>query len=302
MSLYRVLFCLLSVLLCYGCGSQKPAEPSPSMPQKSEESAEKKGLPQRIVSLTPSNTEILFALGVGERVVGVTTACDYPSEAAQKPKIGGFQISIEKVLGQKPDLVVAMDMLNGSAIKELQRLKVPLLVVSAKSVKETLDAIKKIGEAVGAEAEAEKLLKDIEARLEKVKQTNALAQSRPSVLMLYGVNPIYTTGPNSYIDEVITLAGGQNAVAKPLPGDKLSPEQVITLRPDVLIAGKEVLAQVKQMPGWSSGIPAVQKEHFFKPSNDAVLVRPSPRLPLAVEELATYLRSIQTDPKPPESP
>lgn len=261
-----------------------------------------KAQPKRIVSLTPSTTEILFALGLGEKVVGVTTACDFPPEATKKPKIGGFQINTEAVLAQNPDLVVAMAGLNGKAIEALGRTKAPLVVLSANSVQETLDAMTLIGKATGTETEATKLTAEIQSRLEKVAQANKNTATQPRVLMLYGVNPIYTTGPKSYLHEVITLAGGKNAVEKPIPGDTLTPEQVIVLRPDVIVGGKEVVAQARQVPGWATGVVAVKKNQFFAPSSDVVLVRPGPRLPQAVEELATYLRTIKPDALAPKTP
>lgn len=258
--------------------------------------------PMRIVSLTPSNTEILFALGLGDKVLGVTTACDYPPEATQKPKIGGFQINTEAVLAQNPDLVVAMAGLNGRAIEALDKTKVPLLVLSANSVQETFDAINLVGTATGTEAEAKTLTTQMHDRIDKVALANKNSANQPRVLMLYGVSPIYTTGPKSYLHEVITLAGGKNAVEQPVPGDTLTTEQVIMLSPDVIVAGKEVVTQAKQVPGWATGVLAVRKGQFFQPKSDTVLVRPGPRLPQAVEELATYLRGIKPEASAPKSP
>ncbi len=248
--------------------------------------------PQRIVSLTPSNTEILFALQLGKKVVGVTDACDFPPEAKQKPKIGGFQINTERVLVQHPDLIVATEGLNARAIEALEKAKAPVVVVSTRSIKETLQAVRTIGEATGTPVPASKVVSDIQNSLNAIQKGQAILKWKPRVLMLYSTNPIYTTGPGSYLDEIIRIAGGINAVDKPVPGDKLTPEQVMVLRPDVIITGKETEKQVEQMPGWASGVPAVAKKRFFHPSEDSILVRPSPRLPKGVRELADYLRQV----------
>lgn len=248
--------------------------------------------PQRIVSLTPSNTEILFALGLGKKVVGVTEACDYPTEAKTKPKIGGFQINTERVLVQNPDLVVATEGLNARAIETLERLKAPVLVVSTRSIAETLQAVRIVGAATGAESAASRVAGEMQKSLDNIRKAQASLKWKPKVLMLYSVNPNYTTGPGSYIDEIIKIAGGVNAVAKPVPGDKLTSEQVLTLRPDVIITGKETQPQVEQAPGWEKGVPAVQKKRFFHASDAAILVRPCPRLPKGVKELADYLSKV----------
>ncbi len=248
--------------------------------------------PQRIVSLTPSNTEILFALQLGKKVTGVTDACDYPAEAKGKPKIGGFQINTERVLVQNPDLIVAVEGLNARAIEALERLKAPVLTVSTRSIAETLQAIRTIGEATGADTAANRLTVELQSSLNKIQKAQSALKWKPKVLMLYSVNPIYTTGPGSYLDEIIKIAGGENAVAKPAPGDKLTSEQVLTLRPDVIITGRETQPQAEQMPGWAKGVPAVQKNRFFHASDDAILVRPCPRLPKGVKELADYLRKV----------
>ncbi|GDX40561.1 putative ABC transporter substrate-binding lipoprotein YvrC [Armatimonadota bacterium] len=257
--------------------------------------------PQRIVSLTPSNTEILFALQLGKKVVGVTEACDFPAEAKQKPKIGGFQINIERVLVQSPDLIVAVEGLNARAIEALERVKAPVLVVSTKSIADTLQAVRTIGAATGTDIIANRIASDMQSSLNNILKVQSSLRWKPKILMLYSVNPIYTTGPGSYIDEIIKIAGGRNAVDKPLSGDKLSAEQVLVLRPDVIITGKETQPQAEQMPGWAQGVPAVAKKRFFHASDDAILVRPCPRLPKGVKELANYLRKV-VDSEPNHKP
>jgi iron complex transport system substrate-binding protein len=252
--------------------------------------------PQRIVSLTPSNTEILFALGLEPRIVGVTTACDYPPQATKKPKIGDFKINTERVIVQTPDLVVAVEGLNRQAIEVLERTNTPVFTVNAQSVGQSYDAVRLIGQATGQDREAQTIVAKMQADLNKVRDAANKMSSHPTVLMVYGVNPLYTTGPGSFIDEIIRMAGGKNVLDKPAPGDKLSPEQVVALQPDVIICSAALVSQLKQIPGFAKGVPAIRNNHLYQPKSEAVLVRPSPRMPAALAELSQYLRSITAQP------
>ncbi|HZO89518.1 MAG TPA: ABC transporter substrate-binding protein [Chthonomonadaceae bacterium] len=247
--------------------------------------------PQCIVSLAPSNTEILYALDLGNRLVADTTACDYPPEARKKPHVGGYAINIEAVQVQNPDLVVAVGSVNGQAIKALERTKTPLLVIDPKTVADVYDAIKLIGAATGQDMQAARVVMEMQARIDAIKRAVASTTARPRVFIVYGVKPtIYTTGPGSFIDDLITVAGGKNIVTTPAPaGNTISAEQVVTAQPDVIIASKGLIPQIRQMPGWATGVPAVRNNRFFTPGDGAILERPGPRLAEGAEELAKYL-------------
>jgi iron complex transport system substrate-binding protein len=245
--------------------------------------------PKRIVSLAPSNTELLFALGLGDKVVGDTSACDWPKEAKDKPHVSGAggQIDTEKVVALNPDLVVSIGAINPKANEALEKLKMPVLDINPKTVAETYDAIRLLGKATGQDAKADALVREMQTRIEAVRKKTLPTPTRPKVLILYGVNPIYTTGPGSFIDDVIQAAGGQNVMEE--PGSVLSPEKVVEREPDVIICDPALREKVKEMPGWADGVPAVRDNRFFETSKDTTLVRPGPRLALAAEELARYL-------------
>lgn len=247
--------------------------------------------PQRIVSLIPSGTEVFYALGAGDRIAAVTAADDYPPEVKQKPSIANiFSGDVEPLLAQKPDLVVAVGSLNAKPIAALENLHVPVLVVEPKNLQETYTAIRLQGQAVGAEAKADQIVSEMQARLAAIQKIVSQAKSRPRVLILYGTDPIYTTGPGSFIDDLITLAGGQNVVDRPLSGNILSAEEVVVRKPDVILCSKVLAEKVRNMPGWAQSVPAVKNGRlYFDEAADGTLVRPTPRLVKGVEALARYL-------------
>ncbi len=250
-----------------------------------------KAAPRRIVSLIPSETEVLYALGAGDRIVAVTTADDYPPEVKRKPTIGNVLTSDpEQIMAQKPDLVVAIGSLNQTPIAALEALHVPVLVVDPKNLDDTYASIRLLGQAVGAETKAEQIVAEMQKRLAAVQAMVAQATHRPRVLMLYGTDPIYTTGPDSFINALITQAGGQNIVDKPIATNIISPEEVALRKPEVILCSKGLTAKVRNMPGWAQSVPAIQNNRLYSDEpEDGTLVRPSPRLARGVEALARYL-------------
>jgi iron complex transport system substrate-binding protein len=250
-------------------------------------------MPARIVSLAPSDTEILFAVGAGRRVVGDTTACDYPPEAQKLAHIGGWQVSVEAVEALRPDLVTAVGGFGkstDSAVAALERSHIPVVVVNPRTVQDTYRAIELIGRAAGDRTEAKRLVADIQSRMDRVRRAVQFDRSRPSVFICYGVRPtIYTTGPGTFIDDLITAAGGRNIVTTPAPqGNFISAEAVAKAQPEVMVAGSEVQGEIRQITGWKD-VPAVRNQRFFMPSSPDLLVRPGPRMAQGAEELARYL-------------
>ena len=245
--------------------------------------------PLRIVSLSPGNTELLFAIGAGDNVVAGTESDDFPAEAKKLPHIGGFAASdLEKILVLKPDLVVSGGSLNTKLNQALETAKVQTLILEPHSLSKATSSIRLLGHATGHDIQASKVIDDMNARIESVRKRTATVPDRPTVLILYDVNPIYTSPAESFIHDLINVAGGRDVVQKSLPGNIISSEQVVLAKPDVIICGKYLEDKVKAMPGWKS-IPAVKNNRFFHSSDESVLVRPTPRLAQGVEELANYL-------------
>ena len=197
--------------------------------------------PKRIVSISPNLTQVIYGLGSGEKVVGVTIYDEFPDEVKELPKIGGWvNPNYEAILSLKPDLVVLMkdqDTIFGQKIRALG-----LNTFTAKSndsIKDILDAISDMGEILDKSKEAEKLRIYIETSLSEIREkTKNIEKKR--VLVVVGRNPgtledIYVIGTNNYINELINLAGGENVVENERNALKISKEAVFSYNPDVII-------------------------------------------------------------------
>ncbi|HOF89167.1 MAG TPA: helical backbone metal receptor [Armatimonadota bacterium] len=197
--------------------------------------------PKRIVSLAPNNTEILFAIGAGDRVVADTSYCDYPPEAAALPKVGGYlDPNVEKVLALEPDLVLATRGTSRELLDRMTALKLPVICLDPASLPEMLDAVRFIGRVTDAAPAAAALAARLEARYRAVTATVAALPEarRPSVLFLFSLDELYSVGPGSHIDAMITDAGGRNiAAAAAAPWPQLSMERVLADDPEVIVVG-----------------------------------------------------------------
>lgn len=249
-------------------------------------------VPERIVSLAPSNTEILFALGLGDKVVGVTDFCDYPAEAAAIAKIGGIEPNVESIVALEPDLVLAI---GGSPIvasiagnvellAKFDQLGLKTLILAPTDLDGVLADIALVGKAAGAEEAADKLVAEMKAKVKGVTDKTASLSSRPVVFYeLDATDPAkpFTAGPGSWHDAFIAMAGGANAAADAKSQwAQLSAEEVLAKNPDMIILGDSnwgVNADaVKARPGWAA-MKAVQSGAIY-PIDDNLLSRPGPRL------------------------
>jgi iron complex transport system substrate-binding protein len=242
---------------------------------------------QRIVSLAPSITEILFALRLEPRIVGVTEVCDYPPEARRKPKVGDYQISPEKVVALKPDLVVAHDLLNVRVIPVLKRLRLRVLHANPNRFEKLYAFIRSIGAATGAEREASQLTRAMQARVARVRRQSP--KRPPKALFLIGVEPLWAAGRDTFADEMMTLAGARNALARAVSGFKaVSLETALGSAPEiVLLAGPNADAVLRH-PRWQR-TPAVRNRRVHELNPDWVL-RESPRSVDGLEQIAQCVR------------
>lgn len=249
--------------------------------------------PQRIISLAPSNTEILFALGLGQRIVGVDNYSNYPEAARNVTKVGGYsEPSLEKIVALEPDLVVG-DNLHRKIIPQLERLGIPTLLLSPSSVSGVFANIKLLGTVAGVPERATTVVEDLTRRLEKVKKAVAGVplEKRPWVYYEVYNDPIMTVGPKSFIYQAIELAGGRN-IAYDASTDypEFSPEVIIRRNPDIIVfpnylgPNDTTASQFRSRPGWEK-ISAVQAGRIFGIDAD-IISRPGPRIVEAVETLA----------------
>lgn len=197
-------------------------------------------MPEKIISLSPSNTEIVFALGLEDKLVGVTTYCNYPEAALDKPKVGGFStVDIEKVVEIQPDLILATRIHEAEIIPELERLGLTVLNLYPQTLDEVLEAITLIGKCTGKEEEASQLVAEMRNRINAItSKTDSLTEAqRPRVFYVVRPEPLWTVGAGHRIHELIVLAGGIN-IAQGLSGSTtISLEAVIEANPQVIIAG-----------------------------------------------------------------
>lgn len=254
--------------------------------------------PQRIVSLAPSNTELLFALGLGERVVGVTRFCNYPEAAQRIEKVADYNaMSVEKIAALKPDLVLAARGNDLEGLATLRRIGIPVFALDVQSISQLLAAVERVGRLCGVEEQARQLGQGLKARVERVRAKVDSAQTRPRVMWGYWGEPIFTAGAGTMIDDLFALAGGIN-VGRQAPGawPQVSLETVIAWAPEVIIAAASMgdsgefraeLERLREMDGWKS-LPAVQQGRIYAIDGD-LLTRPGPRLIEALEQVAACL-------------
>lgn len=245
--------------------------------------------PKRIVSGAPGNTEILFALGLGPQIVGVTSWCDFPKAAKVLPKIGDISpLNVEKVLALHPDLVVA-EVLNGKdAVNRLAEFGIPVLTLNANSFADILESVTLIGQATGTSTAAAILKNRLNNTLTKVRRQGA--QIKPRGLKVYvvlGWEANWTAGPGSFLDEAVTLSGAEN-IARDLnvPWGRLSTELVLKRNPDVIIT--DIHPDKFYADPVFRKIAAIRKHQVYKIASD-IYYRPGPRLILALENLANIL-------------
>lgn len=262
------------------------------------------GLPARIVSTAPSLTEILFALGLGSRVVGATTYCNYPEEARRVPRIGTYiQPNLETIVSLRPDLVVIET--NPIRLRErLEGLGLKVLELEQRTVADVLRAIERIGQAAGATERARELQARIRSELDEIGRRTA-GRTKRRVAFIVGRTPgtlegLIAVGSASYLNELITLAGGQNifgAVAAPYP--KVSLEEILARDPEVIIdmgemgrtdgAGDARTKQVVELWNRYPNIAAVRARRVHAVTADIYVV-PGPRMTVAARELARMLQ------------
>jgi iron complex transport system substrate-binding protein len=253
--------------------------------------------PARIVSLAPNMTEILFAVGAGDRVVGVTRFCDHPEGVRALPKVGGFlDVSVEAVAAQRPSLVVGVpNASNRAAVSRLGELGFSVLLAEAHTLADVVRLIEVVGGAVGRSNEARSLVASMRARVSRVTAAVQGAR-RPRVLFTYGRDPLVVAGPSTFAGELIALAGGENIVAEPeVRYRPYNIERVLRLAPEVLIDSSMgtagAAANRTQLHGrWARfpSLPAVVtgRLHWVDPQ---IFARPGPRLAGALESLARLL-------------
>lgn len=251
-------------------------------------------VPQRVVTLAPSLTEIAFALGVGGRVVGVSRYSNFPAEAQGIPRVGSYvQPDVEKIVALKPDLCLAVKDGNPKeAVEKLEHLGIPVYAVNPRSLDGVMETLLALGDVLGARQEAESVVARMRERIRAVDELLWGVSERPGVFFQIGVLPIVSVGTNTLAHELIVRAGGRNLTEGSEPYPRLSVEQIMGLRPDVIVVSsmerEQVFEQVRDQWRRWPGIPAVAAHRVHLVPSD-LFDRPGPRLVEGLELLAKLL-------------
>ncbi|RSL32058.1 ABC transporter substrate-binding protein [Salibacterium salarium] len=253
--------------------------------------------PERIVSTVPSNTEIAFALGLEEEIVGVTDFANYPEEATEKESVGGMDFNVETLLSMEPDLVLAdASSLQQaeSGLEQVEEAGIDVLVVNnATSFEDAYDSMEMIGQASGKTEEAASIVSNMKEDMEEMQEQaqDIPEEEQKKVWMeVQGSPELYTTGQGTFVHEMLETINAENAAAAEEGWVKYSEEEAVALNPDVIIttygdySESDPAEEIKARSGWTN-VPAVENNEIYDVNNDTVS-RPGPRLVEGVRNLA----------------
>jgi iron complex transport system substrate-binding protein len=250
--------------------------------------------PQRVVCLTAETTEIAFALGCADQVVGVSGYAVRPPEARKKPRVAAFSTAnVARILALQPDLVLAFSDLQAPIVAELVREGAQVLVTNQRTLEETYAAIALIGRALGRGAEGQALAVSLQTELERIAEEAASRSRRPRVYFEEWDNPLITG--IAWVSELIAVCGGADVFeGRSAPGAKdrvISAEVVIAAQPDVILAswcGKKAnLERIRSRPGWDQ-IPAVRNGNIYEIKAPDIL-QPGPSLVHGARQMAGFI-------------
>ncbi len=248
--------------------------------------------PERIVSLAPNITEILYSLQLGNKVVGVTDFCDFPEEAREKPKIGWIiSPGLEKIVSLRPDIVFATTEGNKpEIIDELERMNIKTYVLNSHDINSVLNDIAAIGNVTGQSSAAQELVSSLTSRLDSVKKM-ASAGRHKRVIYLVSTEPVISAGPGSFIHDLIMTAGGINVLSdSQIRYPRIDMEHIILKDPEVIIAPSDLIEQIQ---GWKKrwgGISALRNGSVY-PVNPDLVSRPGPRIIDGLELIYKYINN-----------
>ena len=249
--------------------------------------------PQKIISLSPGNTEIVYALGLEGSLVGVTTYCVYPEAAKDKPKIGGFSsVEVEKVTEIQPDLILATSLHEAEVIPQLEALGFTIIAFSPGTLDEVLEAMTMMGQIAGVEEKASEVVGDMESRIKAItdKTANLAEADKPSVFV-HIFPGLYSAGSDKLISELIVKAGGINITGELTGYPVMSLEAIIDANPQIMLAsighgsGEDATLQELLDEERLAGVDARLNDRVYGIAGD-IINKPTPRIVDGLEEMA----------------
>jgi len=246
--------------------------------------------PERIISVVPSSTEILFALGLGDKIVGVSDFDDYPKDVESKPRVGGFSNpNLEKIIGLKPDVIFVGTPFGKENAEKLKSMGITVILAEAKSFDQIYDSISLIGKVTDTEAKAKELIDGMKAKVEEIKN-KVKDKEKPRVYFVVSLGKSnWTAGKGTFIDEIINLAGGENVASDVNGWAEYSIEKIVEKNPQVIITTNHgaSIEDIKKAEGYKK-TDAVKNNKVFMVDENTV-VRPSNRIVVGLEEIAKVL-------------
>jgi iron complex transport system substrate-binding protein len=235
-------------------------------------------VPRRIISIAPSETEVLFALGAGEKIVGVDDWSDYPEQALAIPKVGGYDMNAEKIVELEPDLVVAIWTMNKKTIEQLRELGITVYASQNDSIDETINHILTMGKLLDLEANAEAIVAKMEDERRQVATALEGLQKADKRKVYVEFSAGWTVGKGEFMDQLLMEAGGINVAEEP-GWHEISSEKIIEANPDVILYAtgvEELESFIRNRSGWEQ-IAAMQEDRVIG-VDDRTLSRPGPRI------------------------
>lgn len=287
MNLKRVIvFVLTVIIMLSGCSFNK------NQSQQSGKTSDK--VPNRIISLMPSNTEILYELGLGKHVVGVSTVDDYPKDVREKTQFDAMKLNKESLIKAQPDLILAHESQKasqGKVLKSLEHSGIHVVYVKdAHSIKDMYESFAQIGKVTHKEREAQALIKETQANIDKITKQTKKKKTNPNVFIEIASEPeIYSVGQKTFMDDMLTQLHAKNVFHDQQAWPTVSKEQIIQKNPDVMITTSGVSTKAYQQlvaqRGGFNKVNAVKNNRIIA-LNDDVLSRPGPRIDEAMKQLS----------------
>jgi iron complex transport system substrate-binding protein len=254
--------------------------------------------PERIVSLAPSITETLFALGLDDKIVGVTDYCDYPEEASLKPRVASFtKPNLEKLVSVESDLILAESIHETEVVPSLEELDLTVVVITDTSIEQILNNMLLVGEVTNVNQNARKLVDKLTSRISAV--TGPISElpesSLPRIIHIMWDTPLYCTGGNTYINDMLEYAGGKNIYATEFEGPKeVSLEDIVDKNPEIIIItgmgtnGERIYNNIKNEDRLRT-TDALINDRIYRISDSNIIERSGPRIVDGIEELAVLM-------------
>lgn len=275
---------ILAAVLVSGCGNDQTG-------------IKNKARYERIVSTSPASTEILFALGLEEKIAGVTTYCNYPSKAKEKPKIGGYSdYSLELIVHLNPDLVLASSIMAENTLKKLKDIGIKVILLTPKNIDEILENIIWLGNLTGREKEAKGLVQSMKKRIDRVKENARKLKKKPRVIYILWHRPLTSAGKETFANDLIEVAGGENICSDlRVQYPRVSLEFLLEKNPEIIITGTgmgnagnlnyETIVNDHRL----KNVDAVKNGRVYRIDGDLV-DRPGPRIVNALEQFAVWIQ------------